>query len=187
MMDRITSVAFFGLLLLPHLVYTSIDNTALLRGKNSQVAGINKESRHRVMKFLNWWDCDFMTEEPCFDEYWNIISCAPYAEGGCPCPAGQERCGVTDTFLGYCASLCCDPKTQHSCWELTKNFTFDVTSCAALDVGCSCPEGLTYCGLNETPSEMCSPLCCNATTEAFCMVYDGSNYTTYCADLNEGC
>ncbi|KAL7489519.1 hypothetical protein ACHAW6_015196 [Cyclotella cf. meneghiniana] len=161
-MKHMSLVAFFAFSLFSHLVHTSIAGTALLRGRKAEVGDIDKE-------------------------YWNIISCAPYSEGGCECPPGQQRCGATDTFIGYCASLCCNPKTEYSCWEMTKNYTFNVTSCAAIDVGCPCPEGQTKCGYDETPSGLCSPVCCDARTEVFCIEFDGTNYTAYCAILDEGC
>ncbi|KAL7489517.1 hypothetical protein ACHAW6_015194 [Cyclotella cf. meneghiniana] len=224
MMTGISFVAIVGFLLLPRIAWTSTENTVLLRGRKTEEAGMARVSPPRVLQFFDWWDCDLLTEEPCFDvstiqygtqnlsehpffipvrfnghntrhfthfrlkqEFWNIVSCAPYAEGGCPCPSGQKRCGATDYFIGYCASLCCDPKTQHSCWEMTKNFTFDVTSCAATDKACTCPEGQMYCGYNQTPSELCSPVCCDANTEILCINFDGMNYTTYCRDFDTGC
>ena len=47
------------------------------------------------------------TAETCYDENYNAESCAPYADGGCPCPSGEERCGAYEGYLGYCTSVCC--------------------------------------------------------------------------------
>ncbi|KAL7489518.1 hypothetical protein ACHAW6_015195 [Cyclotella cf. meneghiniana] len=186
MTNNINLVIFFGFLLLSHLVRTSIADKALLRVRRTEATD-NGEKSHRVLQFFHWWDCNLLTEQPCFDEYWNIISCAPYAEGGCKCPPGQQRCGANAIFIGYCASLCCDHETEYSCWEMTENFKFDVTSCSDTLVGCLCPEGQTKCGYDKTPSGLCSPVCCDANTEVFCSKFDGTNYTAYCGDLDEGC
>ena len=154
-----------------------------------------------------------LKEEPCFDvstetcftqvaskhnsilpilvqEYWNIISCAPYAEGGCKCPVGKERCGATDHHKGWCASVCCDPKTEVSCWKLNSQFKFDVTACAPKEEGwrgCPCPEGQSRCGPDQTPSGLCSPICCDKSTQVYCFTTSWLDYDAYCVDIGEQC
>eukprot|EP00970_Alexandrium_tamarense_P008961 scaffold1760_cov131-Alexandrium_tamarense.AAC.1 len=55
----------------------------------------------------------FHSSETCFDENHKPESCAPHADGGCPCPSGEERCGAYEGYLGYCTSdVCCDYETE---------------------------------------------------------------------------
>lgn len=62
--------------------------------------------------------CNVRTEETCYDETTEVAtSCARYDEGGCPCPEGQVRCGVSQFSSGYCTSLCCDWTIEETCYD----------------------------------------------------------------------
>ena len=40
-----------------------------------------------------------------------------YDKGGCPCPSGEMKCGESEYSSGYCTTLCCDWKTQATCYD----------------------------------------------------------------------
>ena len=61
--------------------------------------------------------CDLATEEACHDPITGEAThCARLEEGGCPCPEGEEKCGVNDYSSGYCTSLCCEA-SEETCYD----------------------------------------------------------------------
>lgn len=45
--------------------------------------------------------CDQLTEENCFSPITGEVeSCALIADGGCPCPKGEVKCGATEGYSG---------------------------------------------------------------------------------------
>lgn len=70
---------------------------------------------------------------------------------------------------------------------MDENFKFHVTSCASKEEGCPCLEGQRRCGPNETPSGLCSPICCDSSTEVYCLEVDGLEHNAYCVDIDDGC
>ena len=40
-----------------------------------------------------------------------------YDEGGCPCPSGETKCGVSEYSSGYCTTLCCDWTIEQTCYD----------------------------------------------------------------------
>lgn len=67
--------------------------------------------------------CDIQTEEKCFDETGNSFSCARHDEGGCPCPAGQMKCGVSQYSSGFCTvEEYCTDRSGGSTTASKKNF-----------------------------------------------------------------
>ncbi len=132
---------------------------------------------------LGWCDyicCDTATEEKCYDAWDDnsgtpITSCAAFADGGCPCPEGTERCGagkvlfstqanyrtliayaifsfsnqsdLDNNIVGWCDFICCDTATEEMCYDAWDD---NSTSCAAfVDGGCPCPEGTERCGAGK--------------------------------------
>mmetsp|Transcript_29535 Transcript_29535/g.60367 ORF Transcript_29535/g.60367 Transcript_29535/m.60367 type:complete len:198 (+) Transcript_29535:2129-2722(+) len=92
--------------------------------------------------------CDPWTEETCYSQYTGQPeTCSSFADGGCPCPEGQVKCGAVDGYPGYCTSICCDQSIEETC---TDTFSGEVKSCALFtDGGCPCPDGLVKCGVVE--------------------------------------
>jgi hypothetical protein len=85
--------------------------------------------------------CCAEDEELCYttdDWYAQPDYCAPVASGGCPCPAGESKCGAMPeiNYAGYCASLCCE---EQSCYDWTSG---EITSCATWDE--QCPTGMPF-------------------------------------------
>eukprot|EP01082_Thalassiosira_pseudonana_P006863 g14965.t1 g14965 contig21:262136-264265(+) len=125
--------------------------------------------------------CDYETEETCYDENYNAESCAPYADGGCPCPSGEERCGAYEGYLGYCTSVCC-PDDSETCFDENHK----PESCAPYaDGGCPCPSGEERCGAYEGYLGYCtSDVCCDYETEETC--YDENYNAESCAPYADG-
>jgi len=97
---------------------------------------------------VGWCDyvcCDATTEETCYA--WDdisgtiVASCAAFANGGCPCPEGMERCGadLDNNIVGWCDTICCDATTEVLCYDWESG-TYD-PYCAPLVDGGGCPEG----------------------------------------------
>lgn len=38
-------------------------------------------------------------------------------EVGCPCEEGEVRCGANRFSAGYCTTLCCDWRTEETCFD----------------------------------------------------------------------
>jgi len=130
--------------------------------------------------------CDYDTEETCFDDESNAASCKAFAEGGCPCPNGEEKCGADEMFgySGYCSAVCCDDATEETCY----NDEWNAESCKAIaEGGCPCPEGEVKCGADEMYGYpgYCSAVCCDDATEETC--YDDEWNAESCAPIGEGC
>ena len=85
--------------------------------------------------------CCGFDEETCYDESYSPVSCANIAEGGCPCPDGEEKCGADVVFgwAGYCTALCCNWETEETCYD--ENWY--PISCAKYDEG-GCPFNTRY-------------------------------------------
>ena len=112
-------------------------------------------------------DCDWTSEETCYDENYNAVDCVPYADGGCPCPEGQERCGAYEGYAGYCVEpeFCCE-SDEEICYD---DF-YNPTGCVAIsDGGCPCPEGETKC--DAVPewniTGYCTDICCSDEEETW--------------------
>ncbi len=107
--------------------------------------------------------CDPFSEETCYEDG-HTQYCALIADGGCPCPEGQIKCGATKGYagmcgsclilvfdhrvygilsllpvyfhIGYCTSVCCDPSIEETCIDFD---TLEPESCALIaDGGCPC-------------------------------------------------
>ncbi|KAL7465812.1 hypothetical protein ACHAXS_006131 [Conticribra weissflogii] len=128
--------------------------------------------------------CDPLTEETCYSQNTGQPeSCSSFADGGCPCPHGQFKCGVMEGYPGYCASKCCDQSVEEACMDA---FTGEVKSCALIaDGGCPCPDGLVKCGVFEGYSGYCTEVCCDEITEETCYS-DITGHVESCALLSEG-
>ena len=125
--------------------------------------------------------CDQKTEDTCYNYDYETgtsnTTCAPIANGGCPCQENQVKCGqgkillffvvlqmkivdfisfilylsflllVSDLdngYPGWCADVCCDHKTEETCFDYHSDV---LMSCAAIaDGGCPCPENHVRCG-----------------------------------------
>merc|ERR1719401_194559 len=99
--------------------------------------------------------CDSNTQETCFDQDGMPESCAAW-EVGCPCPTGEERCGGSEYWPGYCTSVCCDDETQETCFDEDWNVTCEDLA----NGGCPCSAGEEKCGGNENSTGWCTTLCC---------------------------
>mmetsp|Transcript_1290 Transcript_1290/g.2868 ORF Transcript_1290/g.2868 Transcript_1290/m.2868 type:complete len:842 (-) Transcript_1290:261-2786(-) len=128
--------------------------------------------------------CDPWTEETCYSQYTGQPeTCSSFADGGCPCPEGQVKCGAVDGYPGYCTSICCDQSIEETC---TDTFSGEVKSCALFtDGGCPCPDGLVKCGVVEGHSGYCTQVCCDENTEETCYSRI-TGYAESCALLSEG-
>ena len=112
-------------------------------------------------------ECNWMSEDSCYDENYNVVDCVPYADGGCPCPEGQEKCGAVLGYSGYCVEpeYCCDD-VQELCFDADYN----PTGCAdTSEGGCTCPEGEERCG--DVPelniAGYCTAFCCTDEQETW--------------------
>lgn len=108
--------------------------------------------------------CDPRTEETCYDESYNAVSCSLISEGGCPCPEGLLRCGadLANGCVGWCTDVCCDWATEYGCYPSKV--------CAKYDGdGCPCPEDQQECLIG---SGVCSSICCDSDEES-CYGPDG--------------
>lgn len=130
-------------------------------------------------------ECDWATEETCYDESWNQVGCASYESGGCPCPTGQERCGGVPEwgYLGYCIDpeFCCENSE-----ELCYDDSYNPTECKAIaDGGCPCTDGETKCGgMPEwNIAGYCTEFCCGDDEET---CYDKNGNESGCAAYSEG-
>jgi len=134
--------------------------------------------------------CDWQTEEACYDDNWNTESCHSISDGGCPCAAGEQKCGMMYDYAGWCSAeacpLSCDWKTEETCYDDNWN----AESCTSIsDGGCPCAAGEQKCGMMDDWAGWCSaeacPLSCDWQTEETC--YDASWTVTSCAPKSEGC
>lgn len=128
-------------------------------------------------------DCNWLTEETCYDENNNVIGCEPYESGGCPCPEGQEKCGAIPAwnYPGYCTAVCC-ADDEETCYDEMSN----PSSCAPVaDGGCPCPQGEEKCGaIPEWKfTGFCTAVCCDVDEET---CYDDMFNPTSCAPLADG-
>lgn len=133
----------------------------------------------------NVTECNWITEETCYDENGEAVGCESYADGGCPCLTGQEKCNPIPLigYPGYCIDpdYCCTSEE-----ELCMDADYNPTGCAAFaDGGCPCPEGEVKCGgIPEwyIPG-YCTEVCCTMEEET---CYDDMYQETGCAPLADG-
>jgi len=133
--------------------------------------------------------CDIGAEEICLNENGDPESCAAFADGGCPCPEGEEKCGAIDWlgYLGYCTKACCDIVTEEICLDGEGV----IESCAAFsEGGCPCPEGQQKCdwpgalaNITNHPG-YCANACCDFSTEQAC--HDEDWNLESCAAYEDG-
>jgi len=55
-------------------------------------------------------------QERCFDENYDVSSCALISQGGCPCPEGKTKCGSAEDWAGYCTDVCCEAD-EDACYD----------------------------------------------------------------------
>jgi len=128
--------------------------------------------------------CCTEEEETCYDETYEESGCAALAEGGCPCPEGQVKCGADPEwdYSGYCTDLCC-ADDEETCYS---SDSFEPESCAPIaEGGCPCAEGEVKCNAVAEIGFLgyCTPLCCEEQT-----CFDWNTFTpTSCAAWNEEC
>jgi hypothetical protein len=133
-------------------------------------------------------ECNIMTEEMCFDDWFNAISCSLISDGGCPCREGYVRCGadLANGNVGYCTEACCDLENEYICSEDLQppdtGGIFKPTKffCGTIEDGCACPEGQQEC---VELSGFCSNVCCDQVSEEHCY---GPDNTSYCAKIADG-
>merc|ERR1719491_1682412 len=124
--------------------------------------------------------CDWATEELCYDgALFPDGTCVAYADGGCPCPEGEVKCGADDDWSGYCTTVCCDSETEVTCIDDDYN-----RSCAAYADGCPCPEGEDKCGADDDYPGYCTDACCDSETEETC--YDDDYNAQSCVAWEDG-
>ncbi|KAL7444217.1 hypothetical protein ACHAXH_007228 [Discostella pseudostelligera] len=136
--------------------------------------------------------CDPYTEETCYDddEDGKVNQyCTAFAEGGCPCPQGQEMCNADQLngFASYCAVVCCDSIKEEICVDLDEDGYVNQYCAAIAEGGCPCHEGQKKCNdpFNDG-SSYCALVCCNGNEET-CSYYDNEgNLQQYCASLADG-
>jgi len=134
-------------------------------------------------------ECDWETQETCYDDNWIATSCDYISTGGCPCKEGEQKCGAMDDYAGWCSAdpcpLQCDWETQDSCFD----DNWIVTSCAPIsDGGCPCKEGELKCGAMDGWAGWCHadpcPLQCDWETEDTC--FDDNWTATSCEPISTG-
>lgn len=129
-------------------------------------------------------ECEWETEETCFDETWAVSGCAPWSEG-CPCTDGEVKCGASDEWPGFCTAICCDWETEQSCHDEN----WKVTGCALWSEGCPCADDEVKCGVSEGYGGWCQPeqaICCDFESEEVC--YDNNWVPVGCAPFSgDGC
>lgn len=117
--------------------------------------------------------CDWGTQERCHepsldDPGMSNVFCANIADGGCPCPDGETRCGTMETdggFTGACMAICCDGDNEQVCYDEN----YDPSYCALIDEGgCPCPEGKVRCGGTHDWAGYCTNVCCDDVEEETC-------------------
>lgn len=162
--------------------------------KNKQEAALKRQKlqssntlRNFKPSFMQQDDaeCNWGSEETCYDENWNVIGCEPYASGGCPCPTGQERCGFNAAvgLLGYCTEpeYCCENDE-----ELCYDEDFNPAGCKSIaEGGCPCQEGTEKCGADPEYgwAGYCSAFCCTEGDET---CYDKNWNEIGCASFSDG-
>jgi hypothetical protein len=162
--------------------------------KNKQQAAFKRQKLQSANTLRNFkpsfmqqddLDCDWTNDEICYDENWNEIGCEPYASGGCPCPAGQEKCGldIDIGWSGYCTEpeFCCEADE-----ELCYDDDYNPTGCKLIaDGGCPCKEGEEKCGavLEWNIGGYCTAFCCSDEEET-CL--DENWNAIGCAALSDG-
>ena len=115
-----------------------------------------------------------------YDEYYDVVGCAAYSDGGCPCPEGENKCGGTDWWRS-CSALCCE-EDEETCYN--ENWT--PSECKPIaEGGCDCPAGETKCYAEPEWNNpgWCVSVCCTDEQEA-CYDYDTGLHT--CADIAAG-
>lgn len=111
--------------------------------------------------------CNWESEETCYDDIGNFVECVPHADGGCPCPEGQEKCDASKGDSGYCIEheYCCDWDSEDTCYDDNWN----VVGCVPYaDGGCPCPEGQEKCGAlwpKFYEAGYCTEFCCTDEQE----------------------
>lgn len=56
---------------------------------------------HNLIGYCTDVCCDPWTEETCYSQYTGQPeTCSSLADGGCPCPEGQVKCGAVDGYPG---------------------------------------------------------------------------------------
>lgn len=129
------------------------------------------------------WDAQERCHAPDPDDpaVWDVW-CADVADGGCPCPDGEVKCGVSEYdggYSGHCATLCCGEGEQ-TCYDEK----YDPSHCASVaDGGCSCPRGREKCGGTEDWAGYCTDVCCDADYEETC--YDERGEKS-CSEISQG-
>ena len=138
----------------------------------------NETNEKEDLDMTSFVSCDSKTEETCWDNNFKPVSCSLISKGGCPCPEGTERCDAdpANGCAGYCTDVCCDWTTEYACYE---SWQPNTGFCAAIEDGCSCPEGQTECIKGQG---FCSNACCDQNLEEHCY---GPNNTSYCQLLLE--
>ncbi len=64
--------------------------------------------------------CDPLTEETCYSQNTGQPeSCSSFADGGCPCPHGQFKCGVMEGYPGMLQFFSC-PTFLHRRFDLIR-------------------------------------------------------------------
>ena len=108
--------------------------------------------------------CDPKTEETCYDEWYNAVSCSLISEGGCPCPGDQIKCDadLANGCVGWCTEVCCDWDNEYACW--------DSKVCVKYGDPCPCPRDKREC---YPGTGVCSSICCDDITEETCYGRDG--------------
>jgi len=122
--------------------------------------------------------------DPAYYDVW----CAPLSSGGCPCPEGETKCGVSATadggVTGYCTTMCCDGDDEQTCYD----DDYEPAFCALIvEGGCPCPDGKVKCGATEDWAGYCTEVCCEEEEEA-CYGEGGAKSCskTGCSGENKG-
>jgi len=137
-------------------------------------------------------DCNWETEETCYDASSSPVGCAKISEGGCPCKEGEIKCGGDEFEPGWCqvgpCPVHCDWQSEETCFD--ENWL--AVSCSRIgEGGCPCLSPQIKCGAHDGYAGWCQdapcPVTCDWETEYTC--YDENWAAVSCAhkETSGGC
>ncbi len=177
----------------PHLVCNFASHASFLSSSLLQIDP-PKPADDATLESTNRTDvhCDIATEETCYSHDGNYTPeyCAKLSDGGCPCASGEVKCGYGRYSSGYCTAVCCDPRTEETCYD----GKLRPVECKRFgEGGCGCSKTKkkknekertqVRCGFSETDPGYCADVCCDEITEETCVGDDGE---LYCAKYSDG-
>mmetsp|Transcript_21050 Transcript_21050/g.45636 ORF Transcript_21050/g.45636 Transcript_21050/m.45636 type:complete len:315 (-) Transcript_21050:83-1027(-) len=123
------------------------------------------------------WGVQERCHEPSIDNPgFADVFCANIADGGCPCPEGETKCGTSESSIGYCMAVCCDGELQQTCFDENYNPSYcaEEGECRRSQSQSECSEGKIRCGGDDDWAGYCTNVCCEFDEET-CYNDQGKN------------